>query len=496
MTISFNTVPANAAASAVFVEEEAKRASLGALVIQQRIALLGQYNSAASPVDNTAINITSKGQADALFGQGSMLSKMVDAALRGSRTVPIDCFPIPDGAGVAADGSIGVSVTTVTAGTLAIYIGGKKVSVSVTAGQTDAQIAQAIVDAVNADADFPVTAALDVTAADLTCKWKGLSGNDITILANLESADAENVPGGVTLAITDMANGTVDPLLATAFANFGDTHYTSVANPFNTSTALDEMEAAGDARHAPDVKKTFAGFAGYVDTRANYLIALPLRNKPWTTYVPSESGPNMPHEIAAVTAGEVAASAQTDPARPFRSLALDGIRAGTPVNWTYPEKNAVVLAGGSWTFKDATGTVRIGDLVTTRNKTDLGADEDFWRFTVTVFNVQAKIFSLDQLFVGSPFDRAKVVDDAAVTSQQYAISPKKTKAFVIQLIDELWIPQAWSKNRDSIVAGIVTEIDTGNAGRINVLVPDVIAVGLRIMAVKYEWSLQAPSVAA
>ena len=134
-TITFNTVPSNAAASAVFVEQEAKRNSLGALVIPQRIALLGQYNTGKTPNDNQAVNVTSKAQADALFGQGSMLSLMVAAALRGSRTVPIDAFPIPDGGGaVAATGKISVAVTTVAAGTLALYVAGKRVPVTVAAG--------------------------------------------------------------------------------------------------------------------------------------------------------------------------------------------------------------------------------------------------------------------------------------------------------------------------------------------------------------------------
>lgn len=499
-TITFNTVPANAAASAVFVEQEAKRASLGGLVIPQRIALLGQYNTGKTPTDNQAVNVTSKAQADGLFGQGSMLSLMVEAALRGSRTVPIDAFPIPDeGGAVAASGKISVSVTTVTAGTLAVYIAGKRVAVAVSAGQSDSEIASAIVDAINAKADLPVTAQVNGTnnyEADLTCRWKGASGNGITIKTNLESSDAENAPGGVTLTITDMASGATDPSLATALAGFGDVWYTAVACPFNTDAALDELEAAGDARIAPDVKRPFAGIAGYVDSRTDLLTALESRNSQWTTLVPVEASPNLPLEIAAAVCGEIAAAAQTDPARPFRTLALDDIRPGAGANWTYAEKNQVVLAGGSVTYKDASDVVRIFDLATTRTKTDLGADEDFWRFTVTIFNVQAKIYSLDQLFLGSPFDRAVVVDDSAVTAKSYAVSPRRVKSYVIQLVDELWIANGWSRNRDDIVAGLAAEIDAGNPGRINVLVPDVVAAGLRIVAVKYEWSFTPASVAA
>ena len=110
-----------------------------------------------------------------------------------------------------------------------------------------------------------------------------------------------------------------------------------------------------------------------------------------------------------------------------------------------------------------------------------------WRYLTTILKLQAKVYSLDQLCSGEPFSRAIIVGDADKTSKRYAISPKTAKAYAIKLIDDLWIPQAWSKNRDTIVAGIVAEIDSGNPARINLLIPDVMSAELAIMAVKYEW---------
>ncbi len=84
-----------------------------------------------------------------------------------------------------------------------------------------------------------------------------------------------------------------------------------------------------------------------------------------------------------------------------------------------------------------------------------------------------------------------MVDDSARTGLQYAVSPSRVKAFVLRLIDELWIPSAWSKDRDSIKASIRAEIDPTNAGRINVQLTDNIAAGLRIVGILYNWAFSA-----
>jgi phage tail sheath gpL-like len=172
-------------------------------------------------------------------------------------------------------------------------------------------------------------------------------------------------------------------------------------------------------------------------------------------------------------------------------MTLPGIKPGAVAPWTYAQRNAVVAAGGCATFIDASGVVRIKDMVTTYVTNPLGAVDDSWRKTETVTNYQAKVYSLDQLFMSSPFDQGKIVDDDAVTGQSYAIRPKTVKAYLIDLIDSLWIPQAWSKERDAIVAGIVVEINAMNPGRMDVLIPDVTVTGLRIMAIKYQWSFAA-----
>ncbi|MFW6312263.1 MAG: hypothetical protein ACOC2N_00060 [Spirochaetota bacterium] len=495
--ISFDHVPAGAIASNTYIEQAFKRASLGGLVIPQKVAVIGQYSSGKAPTDYVAKQVTSADQAGSLYGFGSMLHIIIAALFAANGSFDVFAFPIPDeGGAAAAEGSVSVTGDATGAGTIALYIAGKRVAVAVANGDTDEEIADAIVAAINANPNLPVTAAENGTTptqVDITAKWAGDTSNDISIDIDLLVGDDLNEPSGPTIAITEMSGGATDPDPQTAFDNFGDTFYTWVVYPYQGASQLTVLETEGANRIDPAVKRPFAGVIGYTDTMSNYLTFLDSHNSPWLTTMPVEGSPNMQLEIAAATVAECARSAQADPARPFKNLRLRGILPGSGAEWTLAQKETVEAAGGSAFRIGANGSVLIHDLLTTYTENPLGAADDSWRYTVTVTNVQAKLYSLDNVFNSEPFTQAKVVDDAAITAQPYAIRPKTVRAYVRRLVDELWIPQAWSRERDAIVDSISAQINTGNAGRIDVQLTDVVAMGLRIVAVKYQWSFFAAS---
>ncbi len=493
MGVSFDYVPADAAASNVFIEQEYEKRSFGDIIIPQKIAAIGQYNSGKTPDDYLPRLISSVAEAKTLYGPGSMLAIMIEALWKGKGTVPVTAFPVPDaGAGTAANnGTITVSTPSTGSGTIALYIAGKRVAVGVSGVKTVDEIATLIAAAITANPNLPATGAAATGVVTLTAKWKGTTGNDISIKLDLGVGDDINEPAGVTIAIVAMSNGATDPTFASGtnpFENFGDTWYTWTDYPYNDDTLLDVLEAAGNDRNDPAVKRQFAGVCGYVDTRSNFLTWLDDRNSAWTTPFPVEDSPNMPLEIASALIGVAARRAQANPGRPYRALTLPSILPGTGALWTYGQRDQVVKAGGS-TFKvSSDGKVRIEDLITTRTKNDLEEDDSSMRATERIANIQAKIYSIDTIFNSEPFVSGVVVDDAAVTDVDYAIRPKTVKAYAIKLIDELWVPKALTKNRDAVVAGIVCEIGPGNPERINIQVPDDMAVGLKIIAVKLSWS--------
>ncbi len=499
--VGFDLVPGSQKSSAVFVEQKYVLGSLGSLLIPHKIAILGQYNSGKTPGDNVAVLCLSEADAIAKYGRGSLMHLLYRKAAAGAGNVPIYCIPLADGTTKAVATAL-VNAAATVAGTISMYIAGQRITVAVAASDSAIAIATAITAAITAAADLPVTAANGGTATvTMTARNGGAWGNGMTLRMDInpgEAAAEPTIAGGITLSA--FTTGATDPDPTTALAALGDTWYTFIVNPYDnigvTTTALVAMEAAWTARIDPAVKRPFIGVYGNVETAANLITRAGARNSPGTAYINAEGSPNIPGEIAAAFAGAKAARAQAGPGRTGRGMQLPGIRSGAVPMWTGSVREAVVTAGGSTSRWGSDGTVYLIDGVTSYKTNSSAVLDESFRFIATLENLQVKIYSMENLFSGTPFDDAIVVDDAAVTSVQYAIRPKTVKAFLIQLIDQLWVPYALTKNRDNVVAGIITEIDSGNAGRINALVPDVFAAGLRVMAGKIQWSFYPPSVAA
>lgn len=490
--IGFSSVPQGAIASGVFVEQQPVKGSLGSLVIPQRIGLIGQYNAGKSVEAYTPKYLSSADQAAQLYGVGSMLHLMAIKAFAGAGSVEIYAIPIPgDASSVGSTGTITVSGTATSGGTLALFVAGQKVPVKVTLGDSATAIATAIANAIAATVNAPVSATPSADSVSITSKWKGATANQITIAQDLDDGDILAEPTGVSLAISQPAGGSTDPDTEPAFTALGADFFTQIAYPYSSAGALSDLDAAWTARISPEVKRPFLAIIGYTGLRAQYLTDVEARNSPAETYILAESSPNLALEVAASAVGVCARSASANPARPWKSLVLPGIRAGNRPALTYGEHDAIQRKGGGTTDPNLDGTVQIHDLVTTYKTNALGAADDAFRYPESIANMQAKIYSLDNLFRGHPFDRAIVVDDNARTGVQYAMSPARVKAFVLRLLDELWIPNAWSKDRDAIKASIRAEIDATNPGRINVQLTDSMAVGLRIVAVLYNWAFSA-----
>lgn len=490
MGISFDTIPSNVAASAVFVEQKPEKRTTAGMVIPQKILVLGTVNAGFTPAFNVPEKITSIADAYSKYGRGSLLARMIEKAINNAGGVDVYALPVEEADGAtAAEAEITVDSAATSAGTLALYVGGHRVAVAVKKGDTVSTIASAISTAINANVDLPVTATVSSDTVTLTAKCKGTAGN-MKVEKDLSSGDVNMEPTGAALSLENLTGGATDPAIETALANLGDDFFTVIACPWNDATTTTALKEAGDNRAAPGVKKPFVAAIGFTGTYAEYIAYLADLNCQWLSVIPVEGASSPIAEIASAYAGEIGNSADKDPARPIKTLPLRGIVAGSAVNWIYAQKDAVVKLGGCWTKRDASGVVIIGDCITTykRNALSIEDAKDTYRYVTTILKMQAKIYSLDVLFSSDPFDRAIIISDGQVSNKRYAISPATVKAFLVQLVDSLWIANAWSKDRDAVVNGIQVEIDPANSSRINCYVPDVMSAELAIVGVQYAWS--------
>lgn len=491
--ISFEEIDPTVEASGVFVEPQNVVRKLTPAIQPQKILLIGQYDPAkTSVVDDVPVLIDSLADAKTKFGRGSMLAIMAEAVFKTCGAVPVYAAPVAeDGSAVAATGTITFATNASSSGTWFFYIANKLVKVSVTSGDTPTEQGDALVAAIGANLDLPVSASNSSGTVTVTSKWKGLSANGITIAKNLGRTDADKNPGGTTATIVAMASGATDPDISTALENFGDVQYTQLVIPFEDDTTYGAVATKGTELYGPSAKKPFMAYSGSVKTKSALTTLAAARNSKFFSVFSVPGSKSLPVEIGAEVAGAMARSAQLDPARPGRGIALPGI--GKPSEaWDYSDRNDMVKLGIS-TFKlTADEVVETEDLCTTYT-TENSIEVTAWRFVSTLTNIFNKIYQLNSTFSLPPFDNCIVVDNNSTTTKGYAVRPNTVLAYAVQLVD-YWTEQAWTKNRDAVVAALSAEIDGSNPGRINLLIPDVIAAGGRIFAVKYEWDFNPPEV--
>lgn len=489
MAITFSEVSSSAAASQVFVEQEAVNRVSGSPVIPHKILVLGQYNSGKSPTDNTPQLILNKEDAWDRYGRGSLLAAQIEKVIAAGGISPIYALPLADdGSATAATGTIAFTGTATSAGTVALYINGKKITAAVSDGDTADAVATAVAAAVNADLDLPVTASATTGTVTLTARWSGESGNQIS--AELNRGDSDSLPAGITATVTDVGDdtaGATNPVLDTALGNLGDTWYTEIVCPYLDSTSLAAIKNAGDTRADAGVKRPFLAFAGNTDTSSAFITELDNHNNQWLSLIHVSGSPSAAYEIAATTGGVWAKVQNATPGRPAKTQTLPGIFAGDTNDLTYSTLNTIFTAGGSTTRNTAGGGVTLLDVATTRTETDAGAETDDWRYASIVPNLQFKIYALENTFLASPFDQAVVLADGSGPGPTYGVRPSTVKAYAVGLIDD-WVERGLSTNRDSIIENTSAEINSSNPGRIDLVIGDIATAPLNIVAVKLEWS--------
>jgi len=490
-SVAFQLTPSNAAASTTFVEQQQVNRGVGA-PFTHRVLLLGQYNSGASPTDDQPKRVLTLAQAQSDYGRGSMLARLAEKALL-SGAVGYEVWALPladDNSAQAAEGTIEVTSAPTESGAVHLTIAGDEVDVAVDGTETADETATAIGDAINADADLPVTASVSTATVTVTARWAGESGNQIQMFHNL--AESDESPAGLDITIdASLSGGSTNPDVSTALGNLGDTWFSEVVCPYRDDTSVSAVEQAARDRNAPGVKRQFGAFVGWTGTQSALLSELGTagsrtRNSEWTAYIPVHGSPNTAMEIAASAAGRWARKQAANVGRPVFGDFIPGIRSAQANDLTYSTRDISVKAGASYTM-NAGSSVMFGDVCSTRIETNSGVATTKYRFLSDFLpGLQLKINDTEITYGSPPFSQATVIDDGAPGGVPNAVRPKTAKAYAIQLVNR-WAQLGLTKNRDDVVDGIVSEIDPTNPGRINVSIPDDFALGLRIMAGLIEW---------
>ena len=464
--LPFNELPASLRLPGVHIEIDN---SLAAQAEQQfKLLVIGQRLSSGAVAEAVPTRITSYNQAEEAFGRGSMLAEMFRKIKKIDQFTETWAIALDDnGAAAAAGGSVAVSGTATATGTITLYIAGQKVQAAVASGDTGATVAAALAAAISADTTLPVEAVVNGTVdtqVDLTCRWKGETGNDIDIRTNYYG---EKIPAGLTVAITAMAGGTANPDIATAIAAMGDEWYNWIVMPYTDTANLAALEAELDGRYGPMEQKGGRAFCAY---RGNHGATGSFgsgRNSPHVSCMGTNLCPTPPYLFAAINAIAAAGPLALDPARPLQTIWLEGaLPPAINDRWDDAERN-LLLYDGIATYKvTSDGRCVIERQITMYQTNDVGVN-DISYLDINRPETLERIRYEQRAAIALKFPRHKLSDDneARFAPGQPIVTDTVVKGELLARYQQ-FIEDGWCDDFEAYKASIIVEIDTAN-GRIN-----------------------------
>lgn len=486
MTISFNSLPANLRTPGVYIEFDNSLAALGSQTF--KVLVIGQRLSAGTVAEGVPTLVTNKEDAATYFGASSMLAVMLAMMLEANPYTELWAIALDDnGAGTDAAGTITVSSAPTAAGTLNLYIAGKRVQVAIAADDTVDEVATAIAAAITAAPDMPVTAAVngvDTDQVDLTAKHAGEAANYIDVR---DGYYGEQLPAGLALTYVTPTGGTGNPDITTALTAMGDDWYNWIVCPYTDTANLTALTGELDDRWGPTQQIDARAFIAYKDTLAETSTFGNTLNNPHLTCMATGDAPQPPYMWAAVNAAVAVASLMLDPARPLQTLVLEGILPPAREDrWEQSERNVLLYDGIATHYVDSAGLVRIERQITTYQLNAAGLADASYLDINTPETLSRLRFRQRQMFA-QRYPRHKLADDGTNYGAGQAImTPSIARGELLALYRE-FEELGWCENYDNYKTNLLVERDAGDANRLNYRDQPDLVNQLRIVAGKTQF---------
>lgn len=477
MPVAFTTLPNDIRVPFFYAEVDPSKANSSGR--RTRTLVVGPKLAAGTALVNAQLLCTSNGQANTYAGRGSILARMVDAYRRNDDFGEMWILPVSDpGAGVAATKTATVTGPATAAGTIPLYVAGQLVQIAVASGDTATAIAAAIAAAVQAGADLPYTAAAADAVATLTCKHKGLIGNDIDVrTAYRGPSGGESLPAGVTVTIAAGVAGAGSPDLAAALAALGDEEFDHIVMPWTDATSLDAFrDEMNDVTGRWSPLRMIYGhvYTAKVAAHATLVTLGGQRNDPHTSIVGLADTPTPSYEIAAAFAGRAARSLGNHPSIPLRTLKLIGVLAPPPDSrFTIQERN-ILYWGGISSAVTVAGEVMIDRAITTFRVNVHGQPDNGMLNVTRMFQISYTVRYLRQE-AERTMSRSILADDGTAFGAGLPIvTPKIIRGGQIAAYGDL-IELGIAENMEAFKKYLIVERDPNNSERVNTLfAPDYV----------------------
>ena len=493
MPVSFNNVPADLRVPLFYAEMDNTAANSASSIMRRLI--VGQVNEGADSADiGSLVLVPSLALAKTIGGQGSMLAAMYEAWRKVDPVGEVWCLPVQSSEGAAAKATVTLSGAATEAGLLTLYVAGVRVQTTITSAATATQAAAALAVRINATPDLPVTAAAVEAVVTLTCKWKGESGNDISLQLNrLGKTNGEAVPAGLTAVVTPMATGAGAPDQVAALAAMGDEPFEFICMPWSDTTSLNAWKAAMDdsVGRWSWAKQLFGHvYNAKRGTLGTLVAAGQVRNDQHMTIQAMEAGVPQPFWVqAASLAARTAVFISADPSRPTQSGSMPGLDpAPASERFTLTERQSLLSYGMATAYFEG-GYVRIQRSITTYQKNAYGQPDNSYLDSETMHQ-SAFIIRRLQGVITSKYGRHKLANDGTrFGAGAPIVTPSTIRGELIAQYAKLEL-EGHVENSELFAQHLIVERDGNDPSRVNVLFPPDYINGLRVFALLNQFRLQ------
>lgn len=472
------------------------KVGLGALVgasalLEQKIIVLAEANAdrqSEAAADNGELEpLTSKAVAE-VYGYGSPGHLAAIALIDNlSIGVPLKFLFVPeDGSGtVTAWVLTGTGATVTTTGVLVLNINGVKVSTTLVAADTLAEAMVKIKTSINAEVNLPclVSTATPTVDVDIDSKWKGQSSVDLDVSVY------SNTSVGITFAEVKTP-GTGEVIPTTQLAKFQNDWYPHLLNCLGdgiSDAILDSFETAngtfagGNAKCDPVNMTPFRAWTGsHIAVLATLQAVTSTRlDEETNVYIPFPNAQEFTFVNAANALGIFVNKSNGDPKQDVLEdvLSLSTLPedkdVGDIINYDF--RNALVGDGCS-TVNVKEGNYYAQDLITTYHPS--GETDPIFRYVrdnMLVFNL------VDQFKKFNDRQRNKTIAPNALPSVNIT-SPDLYKAGILNEIIKPFVNLGYIADFDYAAENLDVGINPSNAGRFDVVSPNLITSLLRIVA--------------
>lgn len=463
MAISFDNIPATLRNPGTYIEFNNELA--GASSTMFKVAITGQRLATGTQAAGIPVRVTDPTQATALFGQGSMLAGQCAAFLNANTDTEMWAIALDDNAsGAAAAGSITVATAPIGAGTVALYVGGTRLSVGVSVGDSVATVASSIAAQINAALDLPVTASAADAVVTVTARHKGEVFNGLDLRASFYD---EAMPSGLTLSFANLSGGAGNPDVSVALDAMGDEWFNWMVCPFTDTANLVALETELGDRFGPMRQIGCRAFVAFAGTHGETGTFGSKRNSPHVSCMATGTSPTPTYLVSAINAAVSAKALAIDPARPLQTLVLKGMLAPSRhQRWSQSERNLLLFDGVSTFTVGSDGTCRIERQITMYQNNASGLSDASYLDICTPETLE-RIRYEQRLMISQHYPRHKLASDGTqYGAGQAIVTPQIIRGQLLSLYRSME-QKGWVEDFDTYTEKLIVERDADDANRLN-----------------------------